>query len=387
MLPDSTLNLSENFDDFIEDIRLLNVQTENTKNVKNCYGIIKSRSNERYWLLPLSSKNESLSGLQMFQPMTRSAYIGRKGIELSIKLGINFTWCEKIIGLNRLPQINIEFSKPVSNCAYFTGTSGPHRKSTIQFMSRDGSILGYAKLTRKKSIKALLSNETKILQKINKLNLKNTHVPKVLSYLSLDEGSSILVTDTQRVPEIHSPVELCDQHLSFLNEIYNLTGRVANSLDIKNLAFYLERVANSDLNIDWRNRLAFGSEQLKKQDCKFEVCLNHGDFTPWNLFLYEKGIYLFDWEYSAEAYPVGYDLIRFLFCLSNSDINLAIDKTIKLISEMYFGGNIKKAHLHFHISLLIFSAFYIERASVGGCEPWEESEKYADFIDLSLSKM
>ena len=44
-----------------------------------------------------------------------------------------------------------------------------------------------------------------------------------------------------------------------------------------------------------------------------KVCFSHGDFTPWNQFVYKNDLGIYDWELSESQRPVGYDAFHFVF--------------------------------------------------------------------------
>jgi aminoglycoside phosphotransferase (APT) family kinase protein len=41
--------------------------------------------------------------------------------------------------------------------------------------------------------------------------------------------------------------------------------------------------------------------------------LVHGDFTPWNLFIKNGELRIYDWELSDAGCPLGYDAFHFIF--------------------------------------------------------------------------
>jgi len=376
---------SLNFKDFIDDIKTLGVNIAPLESGVNDFGVLSSRSNDRYWLLPLFSPRATQSGLKMFQPMTKSAQVAHMMIDITNKFGFNKLWCKSIIGLNGLPQINVNFPQQVFSCAYYTGTAGPHRKSTIQLMANDGHILGYIKISRNQELCKYISNEAAMLRKIKLLELKSVNIPNLLIFKSTDENNTILITDSRRKNVSYSPVSLGKIHVNFLHEITSRTIKKADKHNADNLSVYVREIAIKNLTSEWKERLLRGAVYIKEQATELYLCMNHGDFTPWNIFIDYEGLYVFDWEYSNDLYPVGYDLTRFQLCLPNKLSQEENNhKIINLLSDIYFNGDRGKAETHYYISLILFSAFYLDRSLNSLSKPWQESVRYAKLIDSCL---
>jgi thiamine kinase-like enzyme len=63
----------------------------------------------------------------------------------------------------------------------------------------------------------------------------------------------------------------------------------------------------------WRRTLEGFMEQILSRlgDRELSFHLAHGDFAPWNTLLAGGQLYLYDWEYTLESAPAGYDLFHF----------------------------------------------------------------------------
>ena len=84
--------------------------------------------------------------------------------------------------------------------AFFTGTDGPHRKTTIQLMDNDGAILGYCKMSRKSHIRPYLRNEADMLSHVANLELRSANIPNVLEFRD-DASITFLVTNSLKTEQ------------------------------------------------------------------------------------------------------------------------------------------------------------------------------------------
>lgn len=376
------ISSSKNFEEFLKDISFLNIQPVNYGQNNLCYGVLNSRSNDRYWLLPLCNYRLTQSGLEMFQPLSKTAKISRKLIEFAIKYNINDFWISDKIYMSGLPKVDVNFNQPIKECAYFTGTAGPHRKTSIQFMSDSGLILGYAKLTRNSTIANFISAEAKMLDELSNLKIKSACFPKKLSYSSTDKGVTLIVTDTRRSGEAKSPISFICEHKNFLIELSYINRDIGNQDEINKLTFFISQVLISLNDKFWIQRLTHGINLIRKQNQKLQLCLNHGDFTPWNVFIDSGGLYVFDWEYSNKSYPLGYDFARFILSLPKKmNVNEINNYIINMSSEFFFNNNKKSAAINYFTSLILFSTFYLSRESDCNSTQWEDSLYYGKLID------
>ena len=45
----------------------------------------------------------------------------------------------------------------------------------------------------------------------------------------------------------------------------------------------------------------------------FQTSLAHGDFTPWNMYLSDNYVHLYDWELSRKGLPLFFDLYHYMY--------------------------------------------------------------------------
>ncbi|MCA0911028.1 phosphotransferase [Qipengyuania gaetbuli] len=324
----------------------------------------------------------------MLQPVNWSSGLAKSWSQLMALFGPRSFVGPERINLKGQPDIGTDFGGEAESFAYFTGTSGPHRKSTIQVMDCHGRILGYAKLSRREPVRKFIDREAKLLERIAGLGLVSAVAPEVLVKRSSD-SYSLLVTDAAREKRSKAAMPFGDKHLRFLRELHSVTVHEgAQSL----LARLKEDVASIEASLDsrWIQRFRHASSTLGSKAPHMLVSLAHGDFTPWNCFELNSKLYVFDWEYAALNYPLGYDQLHFQIAAAQGHSPAKFLNEIQcIIARDWFGGEVAAARLAILLSLVIHAVFYFRRSHDAGDQRLEfEGEQFrGQLIDSLLVRM
>lgn len=379
------LSSSASFREFLDDIACLGVVPSVAGPVGMSFGVFRARSNDRYWLIPLTPRGATQAGLGMLQPVTRFADLAKRAAMLAIGLPIDAFWARQRLNLSDLPAFPLAFPKAVGAVAYFTGTDGPHRKTAIQFMANSGEIMGYAKLTRNRGIARYLSVEAKALDRVGQMKLKSATIPRLLGE-GVTGSAAWIVTDSRRGKKTRIQTGLERVHVAFMRE---LVARTKSSDHTETLANMLAQSA-ADADVEWSQRFLCVSAFVARWKDDIETSFVHGDFTPWNCFIDAGGLYVFDWEYSRNAAPVGFDLVHFL--LSHPVHMPAPEENLKVLenlSDIHFDGNMERAKRHYLLSLMTHASFYQNRQIQVGAPAtaWSNADRYARLIDAILREV
>lgn len=279
------------------------------------YAVVGGRSNARWWLVPLENGRVAASGLALFQPLLPSARAMKAMASLLSVLGLSRLWVRHTVYIAGEPVLADDFPRGEGlTFAYFTGTDTPHRKVAVQIMDRHGDLKGFAKLTRNPAVRELLVHEAATLEQLQKLALQSACVPKVL-FSGERHGSTLLVTDTLKTPWTRSTTKFSAAHRAFVQELAEKTAapQPVHAGDIA--ADFRARFNCISNNPDeaWQQRLDKAINSLEAQvDLPLPASLSHGDFTPWNTFMANGRLYVFDWEYAEKAWPASSDIIHFV---------------------------------------------------------------------------
>lgn len=355
--------MTDPFSEFLLDLKVVGV--EPSESVGCRFALVKARSNARWWLLPLDHRRAASAGLEMLQPVTLTATIAKAWTQAMSRFGPRRLIARQTILLDGKPDLGAQFNNELLEFAYFTGTAGPHRKTSIQIMDRDARILGYAKLSREGPVAKFIDGEVDFLKEIDQLRLKSAKVPEVLASRR-SKKYSLLVTDTTSERRTNPVQAFGLKHLKFLNEVQGLTSqRGAEALCARLLNDVT--VLRSYLSADWEKRLRHAISLLERYAPDMKVSYAHGDLTPWNCFETSYGLYVFDWEYGARNYPIGYDHLHFLIstCQRIKSEEL-VEYLERQLAPVWFGNDRRLTRTAMLLSLAIHAIFYLQRSHDAG---------------------
>ncbi|MEH6587340.1 MAG: phosphotransferase [Halioglobus sp.] len=383
-LPDDIRD-AQPFGDFIADMAMLGVTPVASGGLR--YAVIAGRSNPRWWLLPLEDRCAAAAGLEMLQPVTKAASIAKIVANGLARFGPHRLLGCAQMRLSGLPDLAGAFGGKAVHVAYFTGTGGPHRKSALQVMDAGGAILGYAKMSRASHVRPYLRKEAEILARVAELGLTTADVPTVLATRDDDE-MTLLVTDSLKSSAHAAPLVPGVEHLAFLSELRVRTGCIGavETLDaLKHRSAKLAPLAGPE----WMARLARVDVALRPKAEAIPVCLSHGDFTPWNTFLQDGQLYVFDWEYADAAWPVGFDLVHFHLAITPPTKQLSsLPALTQALAAAHFDGDRVQATRALLMSLACHAVFYLGRLeeAQSPLAAWASRLERAAMIDRLLAE-
>jgi len=352
------------------------------------YAVIAARSNRRWWLLPLDRRRAAAMSLEMLQPVTPVAQMAKCAASTLARFGpLRFLGRGRIslTGLSEQADLQLAFRGNAAHVACFTGTDGPHRKTALQIMDSTANILGYAKLSRAPHVRPYLRNEARVLRQLSELDLRSADVPELLRFRD-DSAVTLLITDSLKSAASAAPLVLGPAHLAFLNELRNKSERLGAEPTLQWLRQQTARVAQT-AGAAWVRLLDQVMTALQPYAGSIPVCLTHGDFTPWNSFLQRGRLYVFDWEYAQQAWPVGFDLVHFhLATVAPEAQPSQVPTLVETLSCKQFEGNKTLATRSLLLSLACHAVFYIGRLHEAGqqLEEWPGSAMRAEMIEHLL---
>ena len=375
---------SEPFQAFLADLEALQVTPVAEGGLR--YARIAARSNPRWWLLPLEDRKAAAVGLDMWQPLSKAAAVAKAAVRGVVRFGPHSLLRPYQLRLSGLPDLEDTFSKQIKHVAWFTGTEGPHRKTALQVMDADGTILGYAKLSRAAHVRPYIRNEARALQFVEKLELTSLDIPQVLA-LRDDETVTMLVTDSRRSSSQITSTELGPYHLRLLEELRHKTESVGAIDLIEGLARQMSKLEMLS-GTEWVRRVMQALSIIRPVADQIPVCFNHGDFTPWNTFFQEGRPYVFDWEYAHPGWPVGFDLVHFLMAtISRDQQPESLSMLQDVLAKAHFSGDALTARRALLVSLVCHAVFYLGRLAEASCplDDWADKSARSAMIDRLLA--
>jgi len=223
----------------------------------------------------------------------------------------------------------------------------------------------------KKSLR-LVQNEYRTLKAIRKNKWQYWELPTICS-----RDQAILLSN---VKPSHSKnaIELQSEHFDALSEWYLAKAKKERLSQLE--AFHhigqrlglMHGLSFSDSTLDRRvvGNLVNGLDTIfhhLEMDRDVSISRAHGDFTPWNQFVANGKIHVYDWELSKEEMPLLYDTFHFIFqstTLIQKGDSEAINTKIKELKNSAFIKQLKEQidfdfDWHWKFYLLYTASYYL----------------------------
>ena len=292
---------------FLGSFNIKHFKSENEK-----YCILPSLQDPR-WIVPVFDKRLFISSLALYQPSLLKAKFIKKMAILTAKSGLSEVIAKDNIYFQKKDDFIRElFKRDHLQYAIFTGTEGCHRKVTVQVMDKEGTILGYIKVSDNEETDMLLKNEAEVLKGLLRLEIRTGLFPKTIYHGHINDVN-ILILDSLKSMNSGFSSSLSDSHVDFLTEIFNKTSDLkvfSESKFANDLRDRIARLESGKLRDSHEIASDFIGRNIGNIKIPFGLC--HRDFTPWNTFFHNGMLYVFDWEYAENGYPPLLDIYHFI---------------------------------------------------------------------------
>ncbi len=297
----------------------LNLSSDGKSLDKQEYSYINNPDGTIRWLYPAEQKQPTF--LHLYNTSGWKGKLIRKGIEAGFKCGLG----------QRIKQGSIQVYAPYapvggmyqqsatlfnsSDFAIFTGTKGENRKAVIVF-EKNKKATHFLKVPLTTAATTLVRNEGEQLKQLSQLSLNALVVPM---------GKRIhqfLLQTNIRPAHTRSNLTISNLHLEALRELYQdttewkliqqTTAWAAIEKDVSELE---NPTIKNDLSPAMVQQVVIHLKKVQSQmdtTLPIPIALAHGDFTPWNTYLTNKQLMVYDWELAA-SYPLLFDAFHFIF--------------------------------------------------------------------------
>lgn len=265
------------------------------------------------WIIPL--KNSKVA-LQLYQPSGRNGKILKAMLPFFAPFASvwsPFPVSDGDVDPDLIAFLSNLFPEKDLTFSFFLGTPSVHKKSTIQ-VAKGKNILAYCKTSSNPAVVELFNREQAYLQWLACVGVK--HVPVCLFNGKVDGfDQQVFVMSTEKDDNSVVEHEWSAAHDAFLADLVSKTGTscVFEESDYgKYVAGLKARISdlpdgvNANVVGNVLNDIfgKFGGKSL-------DMVAMHGDFTPWNMFLQGRHLFVFDWEYALRTTPVNLDRYHF----------------------------------------------------------------------------
>ena len=273
-------------------------------------------------------------------------------------------------------SINIELNLAIKDIIYksfgisdfeygiFYGSPGKYQKITMM-INKNKKCLGYCKITDNPEVFSIFQKETSNLSYLKTKGINN--IPKILYVDEVKElpGIYILIQTTNRDGSIRiaTVYDICV--FDFVSQLHESTRCKMNYADsefaqsINILKIYLHFFRSSD-----REVILQSIDEVEKSFVRPSYYSAYqGDFTPWNSYIVNKKLFVFDFEY-FQKYTVPYlDYFHFFTqtCIYNEYMtaDAIFDKYVT--NKDFIQSQICNSDFYYTCYLLTVMAFYLKR--------------------------
>lgn len=311
----------------------------------------------KIWFIP---RKGTSAGLELYQPSGWKGKIVKRLLPL-------FSRMPFILKLLHIDVVNIDIPLEVRKeieqvfgikdflFSVFMGTPCVHQKVTIQVFTKEGDILGYCKLTDNYEVWNNFQKEYRLLNELRNKGLNG--IPEGLSCKEYKTGEYLFLQSTIKTPHSKYPHEWGDIHDQFMKELQDKT---CQQMAFEQTDFYRQIILLEE-RLDWLEKLRPNIGNAIKyintlfQGKEISVSAYHADFTPWNMFMENGQLFVFDWEYALMTCPSGLDRYHFFVQTEIFEKHHGVEEIWK---EFLQTSMDKQSFLQY---LLLNMSIYIER--------------------------
>ncbi len=269
------------------------------------------------WFLPHKSNRPDF--LALYNNSGLKATLFKIAARFAYRLGFKNWICKNAFVL--YAKETDYFSKKFGQeaVAIFTGTVGQNRKA-VAALCRNGLTSHYVKIPISSQSRHLILNESEHLKTLEKHDFKHFRIPRAKM------SPAGLKLDNIRPRVERSVNTITDFHITALRELYANTFQLKPLSDLKVYTKTCENLEAIKQCLDQQysggierkkvERLAYNIKVLLssfKPSSKVAVAYAHGDFTPWNMYMCNTRIHVYDWELAERAQLMLYDIFHFVF--------------------------------------------------------------------------
>lgn len=312
--------------------------------------------------------------LSLYNSSGLKATVFQQVVKLAFQMQTQHLICSGKLQLFSKKENHVQqlYAEEGQRFSIFTGTVGPNRKAIIALHEKKKTT-HFVKYPLTENSAMLVDNEWNHLRCLGQFQFENIEVPKV-AQLSASLRLSNIKPKTYFVN-----TKLQDLHYAALTELYDQTTRYCTlssipgwSQSLDDLFFLFVNCEDSDSDFGVKMRHTVGkmyelSQQIDEH-LELPIAYSHGDFTPWNMYLAEDRLCVYDWELASLHRPMLYDFFHFIF-QTHILIKRSSFKVIsEAVNEMKQHPAIRKLigkydidfDLHYQLYLLFNCSYYIK---------------------------
>tara|TARA_R110000868_G_scaffold411493_3_gene704663 strand:- start:28170 stop:29339 length:1170 start_codon:yes stop_codon:yes gene_type:complete len=326
------------------------------------------------WVIPLKSKHPTF--LELYNSNTLKGGVYRTLVLVSFYFGFKRLFSSsRVYGTLSCRYKSILKKLDGTGYSVFLGTPGEDRKVIIEVNSVKGTF-AYIKIPASDCAKALIDNELKTLLELADLKMALSQCPEVL----YSDSGMIAVSNIKPLEGKNIACKgLTKLHFSSIHERYKIFGcKEKNLLSTSLFKSCFERLKKLKISLNNPNFSLLKELHVKLlsninmySSATIKTSLNHGDFTPWNMYVADEKLHIYDWELARNDLPLLYDIFHYIFqsktLLFSGSYSDVMDEIDVLLNERDFMRivNEYEIDINFYLKLYVLNVacYYLPKYS------------------------
>jgi thymidylate kinase len=321
-----------------------------------------------------SNKNKQASFLSFYNKVTTRAKLIANSIKIAFKLGLkslvhsgNFT----IYHQEELSIANLINQVAHTDYSIFTGTAGPNRTILLE-LNNDDESTHFIKIPANEQSAATIAKEEVNVRLFKNKEFLSFNVPKMVE----NKFRDVLILENIKPKRASRSNEMLKPHFTALSELATKTTQFYH---LKSTGYWeaivnsLSQLKQDGKNANIVNQLFQLKDELSTTKSIF-TSLSHGDFTPWNMYVGNEKIHVYDLEQSSNEVPLLNDLFHFHFQSGVLSKRIAVNKIRESINEACANEQIAKIIKTFKIDVDVYFKLYLLKAAAVNLKAYQHQK-------------
>jgi len=310
-----------------------------------------------------SNKNKQASFLSFYNTGTTRAKVIASAIKLAFKLGLktmvrsgSFTIYHQQ-ELHLTPLVNeIEHS----DYSIFMGTAGPNRTVLIE-LNKGKESSHFIKIPANEQSALTIAKEEENIGLFKHKKFETFNVPTLVK----NRFRAVLILKNIKPKNGKRSNQLLQPHFRALSE---MAAKTTQFYHLKSTSYW-EGIVTSLSQLKKEGKYVAVVSQLEQLKAELSTTksvytsLAHGDFTPWNIYVGDEKIHVYDLEQSRNQVPLLNDLFHFHFQSGILSTRITATKIIENIKEACANAQMAKIIKTFNIDMDVYFKLYLLKAA------------------------
>lgn len=276
------------------------------------YVVLRRRDGSIHLLLPWLNAKVLLSALRMYYPSRWTGRLYRLVLARTLPLRASLGWTETVESLDGVcpdlaPLLKAVPEADAACIGLLKGAPGPRTKLTLKIMDELGNSLAYARIANTPGGVLALRREAAVLAEAAGLE---SRLPRVIAQGEYTGPDDFFIVESAG-PELPAEPVLAERHFAFLGRLFR-----GETVAWHAAVDQVEQEV-SELMGDSRLSEPIGKSMSLLRTTSgpdLKVCIEHGDFAPWNIRADAAGdLFVLDWEHARIKGLPWLDALHFVY--------------------------------------------------------------------------